>query len=232
MTTTKLTLDYPIEIVDDYIKQGFMNIFLRPISPYGFAIKSPKKNQYEATAFLKFYKKAFNYIINKNLNGLRVVEDYSTIILTKILTPFSTGYVDLQSPAGLISSVVVYNYDGKVYASDESRMLAEMNDYTFQLGHVSDSYLNIFNGKKAKEISKYSTNESLPGCSECGFQTYCGADPVQNHASQGNMVGHRPTSGFCTRNMEIIRFLFEKLLDEPQLENIFDSWIYKYDIKL
>ena len=34
--------------------------------------------------------------------------------------------MDLRSPAGAGMGVVVYNYNGNVYASDESRMLAEM----------------------------------------------------------------------------------------------------------
>ena len=46
------------------------------------------------------------------------------------------GYVDLQSPSGLGLSVLVYNYDGDVYASDEGRMLAEVGDKTFRLGNV------------------------------------------------------------------------------------------------
>ena len=33
-----------------------------------------------------------------------------------MLTPFNVGFVDLQSPAGLINGVIVYNYDGTVYA--------------------------------------------------------------------------------------------------------------------
>ena len=32
--------------------------------------------------------------------------------------------------------MLVYNYDGDVYASDEGRMLAEMNDDTFKIGNV------------------------------------------------------------------------------------------------
>ena len=73
------------------------------------------------------------------------------------------------------------------------------------------------------------SSPNFPGCSECGFQVYCGADPVFNHASQKDMAGHRPTNGFCKKNMEIIRYLFEKLLNEPIIESIFDSWLYKYD---
>ena len=44
------------------------------------------------------------------------------------------GYVDLRSPAGIGLGALVYNYDGKVFASDEGRMLAEMGDRTFELG--------------------------------------------------------------------------------------------------
>ena len=41
MTTTRLSLQYPGEIVDEYLKNGFQSIFLRPLSPYGFALKQP-----------------------------------------------------------------------------------------------------------------------------------------------------------------------------------------------
>ena len=59
-------------------------------------------------------------IIELNKQGEFFVEDYTRIILTKIITPFSIGYVDLQSPSGAINNAIVFNYDGKVYASDES----------------------------------------------------------------------------------------------------------------
>jgi len=226
LTTTNLSLDYPNEIVDEYFSQGFRNIFLRPISPYGFATKNDKKNKYDTARFLEFYKTALQRIIDYNLTGQFFREDYATIILKKVLTPFPVGYVDLQSPAGMINNVIVFNYDGKVYATDESRMLAEMGDYTFQLGDLDkSSYEEIFYGDKAYQFSEVWSNESLPGCSECAFQTYCGADPVMNHATQGDMVGYRPTNTFCQRNMETIRYLIELMDSDKQIANIFESWI-------
>lgn len=226
LTTTALTLDHPKEIVDEYFFQGFRNIFLRPISPYGFALYNAKKNQYETARFLEFYKKALGCIIEYNRKGDFYREDYATILLRKMLTPFPVGYVDLQSPAGLINSVVVFNYDGKVYATDEARMLAEMGDFTFQIGDLStDTYQEIFYGPKAQELSAVCTNESLPGCSECAFQGYCGADPVFHHATQGSMVGYLPESSFCQRNMELIRYLFELMDTDKEIEKIFNTWI-------
>lgn len=226
LTTTNLSLQYPLEIVDEYVKLGFRNIFLRPISPYGFATKSSTRNKYDTTVFLEFYKKALDRIITYNLNGYYIREDYTSIILKKILTPFPVGYVDLQSPAGMINNVIVFNYDGKVYASDESRMLAEMNDFTFQLGTLGkDSYQEIFYGEKCMQLTQVITNESIAGCSDCAFQSYCGADPVHNYATQGDLYGHRPTSSFCEKNMEIIRYIFELMDNDKMVEKIFRNWI-------
>lgn len=224
MTTTKLSLNYPIEIVEEYKERGFNGIFLRNISPYGFALRT-EKDRYETDKFLEFYKKALARILEYNFQGEFFSEDLARIFLTKILTPFNVGYVDLQSPAGLITGVVVFNYDGEVYATDESRMLAEQNDFTFRLGSLEDSYESLFFGAKAQEISEVWANESLAGCSECAFQQYCGADPVHNYATQGHMYGYRPTSDFCSKNMEIIRYLFELMDSDSRVEKIFQSWI-------
>ena len=223
MTTTKLSLDYPVEIVDEYFNLGFQGIFLRNISPYGFALRTDK-SKYETEKFLTFYKKALDRILEYNFGGHYFTEDLAKIFLTKILTPFNVGFVDLQSPAGLINGVIVFNYDGGVYATDESRMLAEQKDYTFKLGTLDDSYNDLFFGKKAQEIAHLWANEALTGCSECAFQQYCGADPVHNHATQGDMYGYRPNSDFCQKNMEIIRYLIELMESDNRIKKIFESW--------
>jgi len=226
MTTTNLSLDYPEEIVEEYYKQGFRNMFLRPISPYGFAVRNERKNKYETERYLNFYKKALGRILEYNLAGEFFSEDYATIILRKILTPFPVGYVDLNSPTGCITNVIAFNYDGAIFASDESRMLAEMNDFTFRLGHLdTHSYEDVFYGERALEIVSAGINESLPGCSDCAFQSYCGADPIHNHATQGDMYGYRPTSTFCQKNMEIIRYLIELMDKDKAIARVFESWV-------
>ena len=227
MTTSVNSLKYPIEIIDIYHQMNFQGIFLRPISPYGFAVKSRKKNDYETKQFLDFYKKGLEHIIDINLKGDFFMEDYTGILLRKILTPFSTNYVDLTSPAGCINSAIVFNYNGKVYASDEARMLSEMEHEEYCLGELSqNSYQEIFYGDKTLKIAKSWSNESIPGCSDCAFQGYCGADPIHNYATQGDSVGFRPTNSFCQRNMEIIRYLFE-LMENPEVMEVFHSWIAK-----
>jgi His-Xaa-Ser system radical SAM maturase HxsB len=227
MTTTAASLDYAVEIVDEYVRREFHSIFLRPISPYGFAVKTRHRTGYEMGRFLDFYKKGLAHILKVNRGGYRIAEVYTQILLTKILTPHGTRYVDMQSPAGEAWNVLVYNYDGDVYASDESRMLAEMNDRTFRLGNVhKDTRRTLFTGDPALQLFHASCNQALAGCSDCAFQSYCAADPVYHHSTQGDMYGNRPSSGFCSRNMEVIKQLFSIIEEnDPETMRILWSWV-------
>lgn len=227
MTATRLSLGHPREIIDEYVGRGFQSIFLRSLSPYGFALKTRKLVGYTTDEFLKFYKEALDYILELNRRGTNFVETYAQILLTRILTPFSTGYVDLQSPAGAGIGVAVYNYDGDVYASDESRMLAEMGDTRFRLGNVhTDTYEQIFGGKLLRSLAASSCVESMPGCADCAFQPYCGADPVFNYATQGDVVGHRPTSDFHKKNLFIIKYLLDLYHSDETTRRIFWAWVH------
>lgn len=225
MTTSVEGLNYPIEIVDEYVKLGFRSMFLRALNPYGLATHNDNWSDY-TNRFIEFYKKAFEHIIDLNKQGTYFVEEFAAIILRKILTPYCTGFVDLQSPAGVINSVLIYNYDGGVYCSDESRMLAEFNDYTFKLGSVNDRYEDLVFGKKAKEIANVWANEALAGCSDCAIKQYCGADPVRNYSTQGDMYGNRAASLLCRKNKAIIEYLISLMIERPnEVMPIFRSWV-------
>ena len=225
MTTSELALNYPKEIVDEYLHDGFTDIYLRSLNPYGLATDNDDWELYN-DRFIDFYKAALNHILDINKQGTFFREDYATIILRKMLTPYTTGFVDLQSPAGTVNSVLIYNYDGYVYASDESRMLAENGDFTFRLGKISDKYEDIVYSKKVRDIGKLWANEALAGCSDCPIKAYCGADPVRNHSTQGDMYGFRPTSFVCKKNKAIIEYLISLIIErEEEVMPIFRSWL-------
>lgn len=227
MTTTRLSLQYPKEIIDEYVQQGFQSIFLRSLSPFGFALKTQRHTGYTIEEFLAFYRAALDYILELNRQGINLVESYAQLLLTRILTPFSTGYVDLQSPAGAGIGVAVYNYDGDVYATDEARMLAEMGDHQFRLGNVhTDSYEEIFGSEFLKSITSASCVESIPGCADCAFQPFCGADPVFQYATQGDPIGQIPSSDFHKKNFAIIKHLFTLMDSDPEVSRIFRAWVH------
>ena len=225
MTTTRASLERPRDIVDEYVRQGFNEIFFRSLSPYGFAIKTRTYAAYGTDEWLKFYFEGLRYIVELNKSGQPFVESYAAIILTKMLTPFDTGYVDLMSPAGIGIGAVVYNYDGDVYASDESRMLAEMGDKTFCIGNVHENcYEDLFLSDALLTPLEESFASSVPMCSDCAFEPYCGADPVYHYATQGDFVGRKPLSGFCDKNMTIFRTLISMMEDDDDTKRLFRRW--------
>ncbi|OYU72654.1 MAG: His-Xaa-Ser system radical SAM maturase HxsB, partial [Alphaproteobacteria bacterium PA3] len=88
MTTTAASLSRAKDIIDEYVAQGFDGIFLRPLSPYGFALKTKSYQAYGQDKWLEFYFEGLDYIIEMNRGGFPFVEQYAATILRKILTPF------------------------------------------------------------------------------------------------------------------------------------------------
>lgn len=52
MTTTRSSLEQPEAIVDEYVAQGFSSIFLRSLSPFGFAVKTGTVGSYRTEQWL------------------------------------------------------------------------------------------------------------------------------------------------------------------------------------
>ena len=205
MTTTPASLPRIEEIIDEYVKLGFDSIFLRGLSPYGFAAKS-LVHRYGVDDWLDFYRRGLTHILRLNAEGVRLREDYTTILLQKIFSPLSASYVDLQSPAGIGIGGIVYHYDGAVYASDEGRMLAEMGDETFRLGHVgTNSYEDLVTSDALLDPLGDTILECVPRCNDCAFLPYCGSDPVLHRATQGDTIGHKAFSAFCSKQIRRAR---------------------------
>ena len=225
MTTTEASLDRAAEIIDVYAGLGLRNVFLRPISPYGFAVRNRGGAGYDVTRWLEFYRAGLAKVMDLNRAGIPMVETYAAIIAKKILTNTDPGYVDLTSPAGIGLGALVYNYDGGVYASDEGRMLAEMGDQTFRLGSVHDSgYADIMLSDALLAPLQESIALSAPMCDRCAFQPYCGADPVFHHATQGDFTGHKALSAFCQRNMGVFTTLLCLMRDDPYARDLLIRW--------
>jgi uncharacterized protein len=225
MTTTRASLPRVREIIDQYLALDLNNIFLRPLSPYGFAIKTKTFATYNQDAWLQFFKDGLEYILELNREGRPVVEQYTATILTKMLTPWNPGYLDLRSPSGIGIGVLVYNYDGDLYASDEGRMLAEMGDKKFRLGNIHrDAYEEMLLSEVLLDAIEESFTSSAPMCADCAFEPFCGSEPVYHYATQGDFVGKKPLSDFCKRNMAIFRHIIELMRSSPETKELFQSW--------
>lgn len=209
-TLTRRSLEAPREIIDEYRKLGFHSISLRPLSPYGFARKTENRHGYPIGDFLQFYEVALEYILSVNQEGYFMEETYGRMLLSQLLTPFSHGYVDLRSPTGAGLGAVVYDYDGQVYPSDEARMLASMGDHTFAMGRVDESVSAWLDSPTMQRVLSAGVAEALPTCADCAYVPLCGADPIDHYARQGDTIGHRPTSDFCSKQMGLFDLLLQR----------------------
>ena len=135
-TTTRYSLKYAREIVDEYLNIGMKGIFIRPLTPLGFAKADWDQIGYTPEEFLVFYKEAFNRILEINKEGTVFPEFLATYFLKKILQGYSFNYMELRSPCGAVTGQLSYYSDGSAYTRAEGRMASEMGDCAFKLGTV------------------------------------------------------------------------------------------------
>lgn len=211
MTTTRASLSQPEAIVDEYVSLGFHEIFIRPLSQYGFAKNPRARFQYSLDEFFQFYQRCLDRILYWNSEGYPLREAYASILLNKILSTFDGGYIDLQSPSGAGLGCLVYNYDGYVYPSDESRMLAETGDLSLRLGKIGNSIPDLLESDAQKALIRSSLPESSAACSSCAYNVYCGHNPVDAQARFGSPDGPTEETDHCRRHKLLFDEIFFRL---------------------
>jgi His-Xaa-Ser system radical SAM maturase HxsB len=233
VTVTPYNMNRMRDVVDEYMKHNFNSIFIRNVNPFGRFHANSGLLKYSVDNFVRSYTEVLKYIIDINIRGTFFSEYYAILLLSRILTPYATGFVDLQSPSGAGISGVIYDYNGDVYVSDEGRMLAATNgDNTFCLGNVCcNTWQDIFCGFDLFGLTAKSCLEAVPGCSWCVYLPYCGSDPVRNYFEYGNVIGKRPESSFCQIHKKLFDMLFNYLEDSPDdIHDVFWSWLTNRNI--
>jgi uncharacterized protein len=226
LTTTREALKIPREIVDHYVSLGCRAIFLRPVDPFGFAEKTRRVVEYDRAAFADFYRSAVEHILDYNRRGEQVLERYAAIFLTKILGDDDPNFLDIRSPSGSGIGALAYNYDGRIFTSDEGRMMFETGDSFFQVGDVaSSSYRELMNHETTRALVMASIREVQPDCVNCTYVPYCGIQPEHSYRTQGSIFGRMRESTLCRVHKGIQDYLFEKLRQgDPETVEVLTRW--------
>ncbi len=226
-TITREHLSRAKDLVDEYVKNECRAIFLRPLNPFGFAKKTGEKVSYTATEFLTFYNEALDYVLQKNRDGVEILERLGAIFLSKIMTPDDPNYLDIRSPCGAGIGQIAYNHDGSIFTCDEGRMVYQMGDEVFRIGSVDTLTLkDVVTSETVKSMAMASCLDGLPGCAACAYKPFCGTCPVFNYTEQGNIFPQNSTNSRCTIYMGIQDRLFRELQSEdPTVRGIFQRWI-------
>lgn len=219
-TVTKLSLTSPENVIKPYIDLGFKELFIRPLSPYGFAVDTWKKLGYTAEEFFIFYEKVLDIAIDNDLI------EYSALLHLNRIFKRSASHVDLKSPAGVLFGAVCFDYSGNIFGSDESRMLYKTTESKeLILGHISDSPKDICTNENLTTILKDTFIELNPGCCDCAYNQFCGADPIYHLSSQGDLIGDKSKSFFCQIEMKMFDLIFEKYYTNSNYFKKFNKWL-------
>lgn len=226
ITVTRDALPMWKEIVDTYAELGCRALFLRPLDPFGFADKTKRYIEYPRADYMAFYRKAVDYIIEKNASGTQILERYAAIFLTKILAGEDPNFLDIRSPGGAGIGQLAYSYDGKVYSSDEGRMLAGMGDSAFLLGDVfQNTYRQLVGHETVRALMMASNLDGQPDCVNCTYQPYCGTVPEHNYKTTGSIFGRMRESTICAVHKGIQDYLFERIGEgDARVMEVFRRW--------
>jgi len=225
MTTTRLSLRHPLEIIETYRALGLGGIFLRPLSPIGFARDVWGEIGYRPREYVAFYRRALKHIIGLNRRGERFVERNAAIIAAKALKKEDPNYLDLRSPCGAAIGQLAYRWDGGVYTCDEGRMAGSGRDDFFRLGSVhKNSYREIIGAPAAAVCAMASCLENQSACQRCAWKPFCGVCPVHNYETQGTPWGDMAAGGWCEIQKGVFAAVFEAL-SKPADRAVIEGWL-------
>lgn len=226
LTTTRGLLPYPKEVVDTYVDLGCRALFIRPVDPFGWAQRTAKTVEYPRSEYLDFYRAATDYVLELNKKGVQVLERYGAIFLTKILGDEEPNFLDVRNPGGAAIGQIAYSYDGKIFTSDEGRMVHQMGDSFFQLGTVFDTtYRQLMTHPTTRALTLASNLDAQPDCVSCTYNPYCGVVPEHSYRTQGSIFGRMRESQLCAVHKGIQDYLFGKLRDDdPATVEILRRW--------
>lgn len=224
-TISKFSLPYGKEIVDEYVRLGFNNIFLRPLSPFGLVQKTYDLIGCTAEDFIPFYLKSLDYILDLNLKGTFMVERNAYYALLKIIKNVDPAYYELRDPCGAGIGQMAINFDGAVYTCDEGRMVARMGSDNFKLGDVKTSRFNeLIDNEVTKTMCMASCLDNHAGCTDCAYKPYCGICPLVHYMEYGTIFPQIPATDQCKIKMAMFDYLFSKIRTR-RVKMVFEKWL-------
>lgn len=212
------------ELIEFYVSYGMHSIFLRPIFFHGFARKRYPTSLELDRNWAAFYDAFIDELIkvNASQSDYVVEEYYLSLALTKLTRLQDNSHIDWRSPNWLGYDHVLVDYDGRLYPSDEARMLARSKLIDLSIGDVTRG-LNV---QAREELQGSAFNALDPWCSECVYQGICGSDPIDDIARYGRVDVPRPMTAYCQKNMHVFDKATELIYsDNPAIRHSVRHWL-------
>ena len=212
------------DLIDAYANRGFESIYLRPINYQGFARKRHGDALAQDGRWYGYHRAFVMRLIERNWNDQsRVLEEsYLSLCLRRIFRPGLDRHVDLRNPNPMGLDYIVVDHDGRVYPTDEARMLARSGIVDLGIGDVFAGW----DSEARATLNKHSSNLADPACSRCAYQPFCGRDVVDDISRYGRIDMPRHETEFCRRHLNLFDLAFELIYsDDPAVRHSVSQWL-------
>jgi His-Xaa-Ser system radical SAM maturase HxsB len=222
-TITNEQRESPDVLIDYYRELGFNSIFLRPVNFHGFARKNFSDLSRQIDSWNSFYTKAMEYILK--INQTEYFEEFYTgIVLRQIFSGKESGFVDYKSPANYSKGYCVVDFDGKIYPTDESRMLSRTKNVDLCIGNLKEG----LNTEKVNELNFNAIHHVNEDCIHCAYMPFCGIDIIDDMSRYNRFDRPKDFTWFCKRHMYLYDFIFKKIIDwDTDWLYMFNSWVQR-----
>ena len=211
-------------LIEAYTAFGFRSIYLRPINYQGFARKRHPSSKEDHAQWWVYYDAFVARLIERNFTDRSQVldESYLSLCLRRIFRIGLDRHVDLRNPNPVGVDYVVIDYDGRVYPTDEARMLTRSGVVDLCIGDVWQG----FDSEARQTMDAHSTTHGDPACDACLYQPFCGRDLVDDLSRYGRIDLPRHDTFFCQKHLHLFDMCMRLIYsDDPATSYSLAKWL-------
>ncbi len=211
-------------LIDAYLEHGIHSIHLRPVNYQGFARKRHPNSATNHDEWWAYHEAFVHNLIVRNFSDhSRVIEEfYFSLCLRRMFRIGLDRHVDLRNPSPLGFDYLVVDFDGKLYPTDEARMLARSGIVDLSIGHIERG----IDGERRDVINANSTSIGDPACDACTYQPFCGRDLIDDISRYGRIDMPRHETFFCQKQLHMfdlcVRLIFS---EDPAVRYSLARWL-------
>lgn len=215
------------EVVDLFLELGLGSVHVRPVDAWR-AQPLAEGAEDSIDEYLDFYRRCLDHLVELNLGGTEISEGTASAFLARILGPDAGAAGGVRSRATGAVGTLSYDFDGRIFPSDQARLLRARGDDIFAIGWLGQTaYQQVVRHPTVRALALAAVRDGLPGCHSCWNEPFCGINPVDSYAAAGDIFGQRPLLPDHREHLFVASLLFERLArdGDGRVEAVFRRWV-------
>jgi hypothetical protein len=213
-------------IVDLAVELGCQTVSLNPARCQAFIDGGPGTAP-GLDAWLERYVTALDRCIAHETEGKPMAEATARVLAQRILGDRAPNEARFRSPATDGIGELAYHWDGRVFASEAGRQIAETTeDELFKLGELRiHGYHDMITNPTVRALILATLLEGQPGCCDSPYMAFGGLSPADCYAEQGSIHGRPAEQSGWRILVHTLDALFDRLRrTEDATTSVLQRW--------